>query len=293
MNLLQGPSFKSLYIFSVSARQLNFSRAADELCITPSAVSHQIKRLEQTLGCKLFDKDGKQLVLTAVGQTFAQTLIQGFGLIHEATRQITERNDNIINLGVNSAFAVKRLTPVLGSWQQQYPQLDLRLQMINCEDDLAQMDFDMVLAGQLNHDFYDSEFICEESYHPVCSRAMSELFGNKSILQILSSHRLIDLNGVNVWQLWCNDKGIEPLESQHNLHFSHTLLMVEATLAGQGIALLDRQLIKNELQNGDLVLLDENGYIPPGSGYYISCHTRHRRKHSIENLQRWIRRLLC
>jgi LysR family glycine cleavage system transcriptional activator len=291
-NLLQGPSFKSMYIFSVAARHLNFSRAADELCITPSAVSHQIKRLEQTLGCKLFDKDGKQLLLTEAAQDYSNTLSHSFTQMREATRVITTYNHSIIQLGVNSAFAVKRLTPALRPWQEQHPGLDLRLQMINCDDNLANMDLDMVLGGPIKSGFYHSEYICQESYHPVCSRALAQTLTDKPLAQVVLDNRLIDLDSINVWQYWLQDKNFAAASQRQMLHFSHTLLMVEAALAGQGIALLEIKLIKNELASGELVLLDKNGYIAPNSGYYISCHIRHKRQKAIENLKRWVITLL-
>lgn len=292
MERFQRLSLKALQIFSVAARHMNFSKAAEELFITPSAVSHQIKRLEEVLGVKLFEKKGKHLALTPTALPYSRLISQSFTQMREATRELTDYKKNVIHLGVDAPFAVKRLTPALGLWQESHPDLDLRLRMISCDDNLPDLDLDVIFSGKVEEGFYDSEKVTEERYHPICSWSLAATFVPKTLPQMITTVPLIDLENIDSWQLWHTDRHLTMPKTAKVLYFSHTLLMFQAVLAGQGIALLEISLIKNELETGELVMLDPKGFIPPGSGYYYSSHKRRRGDPNIAALKRWIVSLL-
>jgi len=292
MELQQLPSLKALHIFSIAAQCLNFTKAAEQLCITPSAVSHQIKRLEDSLHCKLFKREGKILRLTDEANKFSQVINQCFSQMREATKEISGQKSNIIQLGVSSAFAVKRLTPALSLWQEKHPQLDLRIRMISCEDNLNELDLNMILASKVDNPFYISDFICEESYYPVGNRSLVSKFAGKDLLEMISIQPLIDLEDINLWKLWAKYRGIDMPAPCKTRYFSHTLLMIQAALSGQGIAIVDKNIIKNELESGELVVLDDNAFVHPNTGYYLSSHKRNKNIGSIVELKEWISGLL-
>jgi LysR family glycine cleavage system transcriptional activator len=291
MNSFSQLSFKSLYTFTVAARYLNFTQAANELHITPSAVSHQIKRLESDLGCRLFVKEGKFLSLTPEAKQYAISIEQAFTQILTASKELLEYDKNIIQIGVSSAFATKRLAPKLGIWQSNFPELDLRLRMITQKDNLAQLNLDIVLAGKIEDSRYQSEFIYSEKYYPVCSKTLYSTLKHSSLEEILLNATLIDLIGVNCWNNWFSWKGIAMPTSPKVVFFSHTLLMLEATLSGQGIAILDKSLIKNELDSGDLILLDSSAYCHPNYAYYFSYLKKRSHEANIEKLKELIKTL--
>ncbi len=281
-------SLKALHTFSVASRYLNFSKAATELFITPSAVSHQIKRLEESLGCQLFEKKGTQLYLTPDAQLYSIVLNQCFEQIHDATRTLTGYKKNVIQIGVDAAFAVQRLTPELGLWQESHPDLDLRVRMVSCEDNLAELDLDVIFSRKISHALYDSTQLATEKYYPVCSRTLAIGIGSKNLAQIISSHALIDLSDVDGWRLWHQVRGSQMSDTSRVIYFSHTLLMIQAALSGQGIALLEKTLIKNELDTGELVLLENEGFVPVESRYYFSSHKRRKGDRNITTLKNWI-----
>lgn len=285
------PPLKSLHIFSVAAKYLNFSKAAQELCITPSAVSHQIKNLEDWLGCKLFEKSGKQLILTTKAQSFALQINQSFDQVREATCEITSYKTNRLQLGVASAFAMKRLMPALETWQQANPDIDLRIRMLNCGDKPEQLELDAVLANQVDHISYQNTFICNESYHPMCSPVLATQVEGQALTEALTSMPLIDIEQVNIWSLWQQSKGLDLPNAAQPILFSHTLLLLQAALYGQGVALLEKSLVKNELTSGELVCLDDEGFVPEQTAYYFSSHKSRRNDPTLHKLQQWIEEL--
>ena len=288
MNLLQTLPFKSLYTFSVAARHLNFTKTANELHITPSAVSHQIKRLEQTLGCKLFEIEGKVLVLSPEASRFALQISQAFSTMENATDNFLHSKKNVIHIGVDSAFAVKRFSQEIGIWQNEFPELDLRLRMTTSKTELANLNLDIVLSRKIVDHKYQSEFICHEKYYPVCSREFYQNLDSLSLHNILTDTPLMDLIGLDCWKKWFEWKSFESDKKPRTLYFSHTLLILEAVLAGRGIALLDKHLIKNELDSGVLVLLDDEAYCHSDIDYYFSYLNSHKNDHSVLQLKQWI-----
>ncbi|MFT5759556.1 MAG: LysR family glycine cleavage system transcriptional activator [Alteromonadaceae bacterium] len=256
--------------------------------ITPSAVSHQIKRLERDLGCRLFIKESKLLSLTPEAKQYAISIEQAFTQILTASKELLEYDKNIIQMGVSSAFATKRLTPKLGIWQSNFPELDLRLRMITQKDNLAQLNLDIVVADKIEDSRYHSEFICDEKYYPVCSKSLYSTFKHSSLEEILLNTTLIDLIGVNCWNNWFSWKGLETPMSSKIILFSHTLLMLEATLAGQGVAILDKTLIKDEVDSGELILLDKTAYCHPKHAYYFSYLKKRNKEASILKLKAWL-----
>jgi DNA-binding transcriptional LysR family regulator len=288
MNLLQTLPFKSLYTFSVAARHLNFTKAANELHITPSAVSHQIKRLERTLGCKLFEIEGKVLVLSPEASKFALQISQAYSTIENAADNFLHSKKNVIHIGVDSAFAVKRFSQEIGVWQNEFPELDLRLRMTTSKTDLANINLDIVLSRKIVDHKYQSDFICHEKYYPVCSRELYLNLGSLNLNNILKDTPLIDLMGLDCWKNWFEWKNLELEKKQQVLYFSHTLLILEAVLAGRGVALLDKHLIKNELDSGALVLLDKEAYCHSDIDYYFSYLNSRKNDNSIYKLKQWI-----
>lgn len=285
------PPLKSLHLFSVAAKHLNFSKAAEELCITPSAVSHQVKNLEDWLGCRLFEKNGKQLVLTAKAQTFALQIHQSLDQIRQATCEITSYKNNRMQLGVTSAFAMKRLMPALESWQLANPDIDLRIRMLNCEDKPETLELDAVLANRVDHVGYQSAFIQQESYHPMCSPALAEQANGLSMQQIMQTLPLIDIDQINIGALWMADKHLQLDTTPHPIFFSHTLLLLQAALYGQGIAFLEKSLVQNELASGELVCLSDEGFVPHHTAYFFSWNKHRRHDPTLLKLQNWIQEL--
>jgi len=270
MKAIDKVSLKALYTLATISRHKSLKKVADQLCVTPSAISHQINRLEKVLGVKLLFKQGKQVMLTDDAVRFASDLNGCFNDIESSLQNLLHTEKRIIHIGVESAFAVNRFTSALGVWLEKNLNLDIRLRMLHCEDDIADLNLDMALSNNYIHSRYITEYIAHHRYIPVCNK---ELYGNiakQSFSQILSSQTLLDIENINCWQFWFQKNQIDFREVQTVQYYSHTLLLFQAALSGQGVALLEYSLIKEQIENGLLVALCDDVLIPEEIGYYFS-----------------------
>lgn len=290
--LKQLPPLKSLLAFAAASRSKNFSRAADELCITPSAISHQIKKLENQLGHKLFYREGNQLLLTPAGETLAQTVNPAFEQIVSATKILTGQQESALQFGVSSAFAVHRLTPQLSDLNQRYPHLDIRLRMLTCEDNIDNLDLDILLLDRpYQHIAYEYVALKTECYFPVASPTVADKLKALCPTQWQKHTQLIDIQGVNSWQTWFGQNYNNHTADNYQL-FGHTLLMLQAVIAKQGIALIGESLIVNELANSSLVKLTANPFNFADDGFYFCWHKRRQQDRNITTIKHWLIELL-
>ncbi|MCG7537449.1 LysR substrate-binding domain-containing protein [Pseudoalteromonas sp. OOF1S-7] len=230
--------------------------------------------------------------MTQQAQNYALQVRQSFEHIYNSTCEITSCESGHIQLGITSAFAMKRLMPALEKWQLANPGIDLRVRMLNCEDKPEALELDAVVANPIHHVSYDSKFICHESYHPMCSPSLARQVSSFPNLDTANDIPLLDIEGVNIWSLWQQDKNISFPGSQKQILFGHTLLLMQAALYGQGIAMLEKTLVKNELESGALICLDDSGFIPPQSAYYFSWRKSRRNDPALKKLQSWLEALL-
>ncbi|WP_448563377.1 LysR substrate-binding domain-containing protein [Thalassotalea ganghwensis] len=282
------PSLKSLLAFSVATKSENFSQAADNLFITQSAVSHQIKNLEKALGFELFYREGKQLKLTANGNKLAQVVNQSLSNIETTIEEITGQTNHIVHFGVSSSFAIHRLVPRLGELLEQLPMLDIRLKMISCHDPLTELDLDIILHDNpISHVAYQCQQIKQERYFPVANATLAQQLGTTPIEHWPDHTKLIDIQGFNTWQEWYQLANVvtEPLNVQY---FSHNILVMKSILAGHGIALMGEALIKDELERGELIKLSAQAMTFDDEGFYFSCHKRREKDANIRKIHQWL-----
>jgi len=285
------PPLKSLLAFAAASRSQNFSIAAKELYITQSAISHQIKNLEEFLGQKLFHREGKLLKLSAQGQLYAQTVNQSIEQIISATQEIVGHHDNVLQFGVSSTFAVHRITPELNDLYLRHNQLDIRLRMLSCSDDITGLDLDVMLYDHpIEHISYECIELKKEAFYPV---ANAEIANKLSVFpeEWQRQTTLIDIQTVDLWKSWFNEQQLEFIDSNIQ-YFGHTILILKAVLAGQGISLLGKTLIVNELASGELVKLSDKAIIFPDDGYYFAWHKRRKNDANIRLLKNWLLGLL-
>jgi len=282
------PPLKSLLAFSAASKTLNYSLAAQELFITQSAISHQIKNLEQFLGHKLFYREGKQLKLTDNGLLLSTTVNQSLNQITHCVEEITGHHTSAYQFGVSSSFAIHRLTTELSGFNQQNENIDLRLKLLMCGDAVADLDLDIILYNRpIDHISYDCEHIKTETYIPVASPEFAKKIANRTIDEIFIDETVIELQQVNMWQTW---RAINAINTPINkpLYFSDTILMLQAVLSHQGVALLGESLIRKELESGLLVKITDTKPIDINDGFYFAWHKRRKHDPKIRQLKNWL-----
>ncbi|WP_443114305.1 LysR family transcriptional regulator [Herbaspirillum seropedicae] len=241
----------ALRAFEVSARHLSFTRAAEELSVTQTAVSMQVKNLEQRLGVALFRRLPRGLALTDEGLALLPVVAQSFGRIAEVLAQFEDgRRREVLTVGVVGTFAVGWLMPRLRQFQQQHPFVDLRLLTNNNRVDLAGEGLDYAIRfGDGAWHGTQAERLFEAPLAPMCAPAIAARLRSPADLgaeTLLRSYRSDE------WGRWFAAAGAAcpPLRG---FVFDSSLALAEAAAQEAGVALLPVLMFERELQQGRLV----------------------------------------
>lgn len=260
---LNSTTLASLRSFEVAARLLSFSRAAAELCVTQGAVSHQMKFLEQSLGCKLFYRLPKQVKLTEEGERFAKIVARALRELDEGAASIvaSARSTIDIRLRAGPSFALRWLVPRLGRLRERYPHIKLRVIGAYGYFDPAHRDFDLAVEfvqGSLTA--VHTEVLMDEHLIPVCS---PDYWARHDFLKTPA-----DLAGCTLlhdgdawaaasedaeWRHWLNEVGALDVDSRQGQFFTLANMAIEAALSDQGVAMGRLSLIDDLLAQGRLV----------------------------------------
>jgi len=254
------PPLLSLRAFEAAAAHLSFQRAAQELSVTPSAISHQVRALEESLGQPLFRRLTRQLALTAAGQRLFDDLRTGFDLLEVGVDRLRRPSaSQAVTLSTNTAFAARWVLPRMDAFRKACPGVELRLHASDALVDLARGEADIaVRSGNGNWPGLVSRALMPERYAPLCS----PMLGLKAAAD-LPKHRLIHCDwqpqalAPAVWPRWFREAGIAPPRGRamkaSGLSFSDETHAMLAALAGHGVALLSLTLSAEELRSGALV----------------------------------------
>ena len=264
------PPLNAIRAFEAAARLGGVKPAAAELFVTPSAVSHQLKSLEDYLGVELFRRAGRQITLTSAGERYRTSVTQALDEVELATRRVMTPGDSaVVTVSVAPAFLTRWLVPRVREFQDQNPDIELRLSANNGPIDFAWSDIDMaVYFGDGKWPGVESFFLQEIVLVPVCGPGY---VADRPIddLQSLSRRTLIDISTrPTEWDEFLASFDIERPRRGKRLGFSSTSLAVGAAIEELGIALADRRLIAREVKYGQLVIpLDVQ--MPTAEGFYM------------------------
>lgn len=257
------PPLNSLRAFVAAARHLSLAKAADELNVTPGAVSQQIKQLENHLGCALFRRTNRQLLLTDEGQACLPGLIESFERMQEALQAIARvGHDGRLTVSVAPSLASKWLVPRLDRFTALYPEIDV---LVSASMHLADFDSeDIDCAIRYGAGRYPSlvvEKLMAESVVPVCSPT---LLKEKRSLRTPADLRHFTLlhddspdqdPSCPDWRMWLRAAGIDHVGARRGLRFNQSSLVVEAAISGRGVALAKARLAADDIRTGRLVTL--------------------------------------
>lgn len=260
---LNSTALASLRFFEAVARLSSFTRAAAELSVTAGAVSHQIKYLEDSLGCKLFYRLPKQIKLTEEGRKLAVTAASALRDLDQKAGEVVASSRSSVDIRLRTApsFALRWLVPRLSSLRARYPKMSLRVIGAYGHVDPTERNFD--LAVEFRQDDlpgFHSELLMEEYLLPVCSPAY--LAQHKFLETPSDLSRCTLLHDGDAWEfaredaewrIWLDELGAHDVDSTQGQFFTLSDMAVEAALAHQGVALGRASLIKGLLNNGLLV----------------------------------------
>lgn len=237
--------------FEASARLGGFTRAGLELRVTQTAISHQVKALEETLGLTLFKRLPRGLALTDEGHALLPVLTDAFRRMSVTLSQFEEGNfREILTVGVVGTFAIGWLLPRLRTFKEQYPHVDLRLKTNNNSADilLDGLDFFIRFGDGAWHGT-DVVHLADAALSPVCAPAIGARLRDPDDLrheELLRSYRRDE------WPLWFKAAGIEP-PALRGWMFDTSLALVEAAAQGAGVTLVPVAMFSREIEQGRVV----------------------------------------
>ena len=282
------PPLNALRVFDAAARHLSFTRAADELFVTQAAVSHQIKSLEDFLGLKLFRRRNRSLLLTEEGQSYFQDIKEIFSQLTEATRKLQSRSaKGALTVSLLPSFAIQWLVPRLSSFNSAYPGIDVRIQAVDREVDKLADDVDVaIFYGRGNWPGLRVEKLYAEYLLPVCSPLL--LTGDKPLKtpEDLAMHTLLHDASRRDWQTYTRQLGLN-LNVQQGPIFSHSAMVLQAAIHGQGIALANNVMAQSEIEAGRLAC-PFNDVLVSKNAFYLVCHDSQAELGKIAAFRQWI-----
>jgi LysR family glycine cleavage system transcriptional activator len=263
------PQLNALKAFEAAARHVSFSRAADELCVTQGAVSHQVKALEGELGIKLFNRERQRLIITDAGRDYLSVVRDALDRIAMGTERLVQRQSSgMLTVSTSPDFAAKWLVHRLGHFAEAHPKIDLRVSATMHHIDFAREDVDLAVRhGDGDWPGLHVTRLCSEQLFAVCSPAIgARLKRPKDVLKL----PLLHLDDRGPWTAWFEAAGIANSDVLHGLVLNRASMLIDAAIDGQGIALARTTLAAWDLIHKRLVRPFRVS-LPLTKSYWIVC----------------------
>ncbi|WP_342652640.1 transcriptional regulator GcvA [Pseudomonas sp. F3-2] len=268
------PPTSTLRAFEVATRHATFTSASQELHVTQSAVSHQLRHLEDLWGLQLFER-GKSLSLTPAGAALAPIVREFFMNLEATLSELREEKGRVrLKVSTTYSFALKWLLPRLPGLSQQHPDILVTLETTDTAIRFSAGEADVAIRlGNGNYPALYSDFMFREQIFPVASPDLLHRFGVPQTPAELLRYPLLTRDGVDLvpkWEVWFQQVGLGISPLNECVRFADTNMTVEAALLGQGIALARSGHVEAELADGRLVRLFDVPFASP-VGYYFVC----------------------
>lgn len=280
----------ALRSFEAAARLGSFNLAAEELFVTPSAVSHQVKSLEGFLGIPLFRREKRRVILTVAGEKYLSSVEHALDEIDLATRRlIATPNTSVVNIGVTPAFLTRWLVPRIRDFQELHPDVELRLSASTGKIDFYHSDTDMaVYFGRGGWDATEAYFLQGVTLVPVCSPKLLEGKYPLNKPHDLRHHTLLRVSSRPVeWKQVLDQAGIPRSAMKTSMTFSSTSLALGGAMEGAGVALTDSSLVERELKYGQLIIPFDLVLETPNA-FYLVYQKGRQLNHGMKAFRDWI-----
>jgi len=293
----QLPGLAAFRTFEAAARHRSFSRAADELNVTPAAVSFQVRDLETQLNLRLFDRSGRGVSLTEAGEILRDSTASALDDLERAIERARNlKGQTRINVTATPSFAMKWLVPRLNRFMVRFPEVDVRVDMSRVLVEFAQGDMDLAIRfGTGKHPGLRCDRLLRESLVPVCSphflKTMGPFRQPRDFLRVPLIQSDFRAYGEvwPTWQMWFELAGLPQTDPKPALRFNQSVLSIQAALDGQGVALADTSLVEFDLASGRLVKpFDLPIPSPAKFAYWIVMPFRRPERPIVETFRSWL-----
>jgi LysR family transcriptional regulator, glycine cleavage system transcriptional activator len=290
------PPLSALRAFEAAARHMSFSKAAEELFVTPAAISHQIHALEEDLGVRLFHRLNRSIELTASARVLWPGLSEAFAGIRSAVRRLRAHNDTgSLTVTASPSFAAKWLVLRLHRFQERCAEVDVRISATDEVVDLTKGDFDIAIRyGTGHYPGLDVELLFTNEVFPACS---PQLLANGPLLRKpddLRHHALIHDHAIErdplvpTWPMWLKAAGVKDVPAIAGLSFNNMSLALDAAIAGHGVVLAYSTIAAADIAAGRLVRLFSLA-LPDQFSYYIVTAPGALERPKIRAFRNWLR----
>ena len=291
------PPLSALRAFEAAARHVSFSKAADELNVTPAAVSHQIHALEQDLGVRLFHRLNRSIELTTSAQILLPGLTEAFAGIQSSVRRLRAHNDTgTLTVTASPSFAAKWLVLRLHRFHDLCPQIDVRISATDEVVELTKGDFDVAVRyGTGKYPGLDVELLFTNEVFPACSPQLLTAGPPLRTPDDLPFHNLIHDQAIErdplvpTWPMWLKAAGVKNIPAAGGLSFNNMHLSLDAAIAGHGVVLAYSTIAAADLAAGRLVRLFSLA-LPDQFAYYIVTAPGALERPKVTAFRNWLRR---
>ncbi|SKA21121.1 LysR family transcriptional regulator, glycine cleavage system transcriptional activator [Enhydrobacter aerosaccus] len=248
------PPLKALLAFEAASRHGSFAQGAQELGVTPSAVSHQIQQLEDFLGVSLFQRQAGGAALTNAGRIYAREVERAIGIISEATGLVAPQSQaGHLVIAASPSFAAKWLQPRLPDFLRAHPDVRVRLSTLSEPGDLDTARFDIAIVyGAAPSAPWRAEPLLVERLRPLCSPALAKALGLRSPADLARAPLIHSMNALT-WADYLRQVGVKGLRAANELWLDRSTMAIDAAVNGLGVVLESEMLAAEELRDGRLI----------------------------------------
>jgi len=285
------PPLTALRAFEAAARHLSFTRAAAELSVTQTAVSHQVKLLEEHLGTPLFHRAARRVTLTAAGQAWFHELHEVFSRLQQANERLRARAASarpVVSVTVLPSFGARWLVPRLGRFLERHPGIDVRISPSEQVVDFSVEPIDVgIRYGRTRPSGLVVDKLADDALIVVCAPALARRLATPADLRRQVLLRDDEPDG---WRRWLEAHRLRGVDAERGLVFTDSSMLVEAAVRGQGVALARRSLAIDDLEAGRLALpFPRLRPLPTGRAYYFVTPRENLARPAVAAFRAWLR----
>jgi LysR family glycine cleavage system transcriptional activator len=291
------PPLNALRAFEAAARNLSFKMAAEELSVSQSAISHQVKGLEDYLGFRLFNRGTRSVELTRRGKMYYPVLRNAFDTIAEGTAVVQEKNlAHVLTLQVYSTFTIRWLLPRLANFQAASPEIQVRLTTAQSDVDFEHDDVDAaIMIGQPDNPSLNYTYLFDAELFPVCSpqyleKLRSQEQGGKPLSPgCLSPQQILQVYpSPDDWREWLHAQGVSDLRTSEGLQLESYDIALKSAAQGMGIALGQQPYVADDLAQGLLTELFPGLRVRNPRRWFFTCREEKSEQPRIKVFRRWL-----
>ncbi len=290
-------SFSAIHTFTIVAKELSFTRAAEILHITPSAVSHQMKLLENQLGISLFIRKSKGVKLSVAGETLQKYASTGVSNIHQGIQEslFSSKKEKLI-IAIIPSLCNLWFIPRIKDFYHQFPNIELELVAQDQLVDFTQGQFDgHIHFGTGDYRGLEAEYLSSEKVYPVCHPELVRNEHEKPLTDLLTQYNLLlykagieDQPGGISWTDWFNHFQITRPAELNQMWFSHVSMTITAAKHQQGIALGWDKMVADDLTSGHLIKLSEHS-LNTHYNYYLVAPNKTWQNPAFKHFSVWLK----